>query len=293
MASLEYEAPGRMVDIGGRRLHLLCIGTGQPTVIFEAASFQTALSSSQARERIASRTTVCSYDRSGMGFSDPAPGDVSSGDLARDLAVLQDRARLAWPFVVVASSIGGLAAEMFARQFPERVAGLVFLDAANSTTLNQRREWSTWVKPAACTSSALSRIGLIRLLDPFAFGEATEDARRAAALTYNSKPWGQMCAMASALPRSIDEFTAAPPLRGDIPMRVLSASSAEELMPPAILRFVDTDALRTVSVDSHQRFAKQSSRGTWAEVPDSTHLIASSQPDAVAEVVFELLEEIK
>jgi protein-S-isoprenylcysteine O-methyltransferase Ste14/pimeloyl-ACP methyl ester carboxylesterase len=293
MAGLEYTAPGRMVDIGGRRLHLLCIGTGAPTVMFEAASFQTALSASQARERISSRTTVCSYDRSGMGFSDPAPGDVSSGDLARDLAVLQDRARLPWPFVVVASSIGGLTAEMFARQFPERVAGLVFLDAANSATLDERRQWSSWVKPAACASSALSRFGLIRLLDPFAFGEATTDARRAAALTYNSKPWGQMCAMARALPRSIEEFAAAPPLRGDVPLRVLSASSAEEAMPPAVLQFVDTDALRTTARNSHQRFAKQSSKGSWAEVPDSTHLIAGSQPDAVAEVVFELLQEIK
>jgi len=293
MAGLEYTAPGQMVDIGGRRLHLLCIGTGAPTVIFEAASFQTALSSSQARERIASRTTVCSYDRSGMGFSDPAPGDVSSGDLARDLAVLQDRAHLPWPFVIVASSIGGLTAEMFARQFPERVAGLVFLDAANSTTLNERLEWSAWVKPAACTSSALSRFGLMRLLDPFAFGEATEDARRSAALTYNSRPWGQMCAMARALPRSIEEFAAAPPLRGDIPLRVFSASSADEMMPPAVLRFVDVEALRALARDSHQRFAKQSSRGTWAEIPDSTHLIAGSQPEAVAEAVFGLLDEIK
>jgi protein-S-isoprenylcysteine O-methyltransferase Ste14/pimeloyl-ACP methyl ester carboxylesterase len=293
MAGLEYTAPGRMVDIGGRRLHLLCIGTGAPTVVFEAASFQTALSSSRARERIAARTTVCSYDRSGMGFSDPAPADVSSGDLARDLAVLQDRARLPWPFVIVASSIGGLTAEMFARQFPERVAGLVFLDASNSTTLNERRQWSPWVKPVACVSSALSRFGLIRLLDPFAFGEATEDARRAAALTYNSRPWGQICAMARALPRSIEEFAAAPPLRGDLPLRVLSAASAEEILPPAILRFVDTDNLRALARDSHQRFAKQSSRGTWAEVPDSTHLIAGSQPDAVAEIVFELLQEIR
>jgi pimeloyl-ACP methyl ester carboxylesterase len=229
-----------------------------------------------------------------MGFSDPAPGDVSSGDLARDLAVLQDRARLRWPLVIVASSIGGLTAEMFARQFPERVAGLVFLDAANSLTLAERADLSGWVTPAACASSALSRFGVIRLLDPFAFGaESSDDARRAAALTYNFRPWGQMCAMARGLRRSVEEFATAPPLRSDLPLRVLSASSSDELLPPSMRRFVDVESVRALARESHIRFAKQSSRGTWAEVPDSTHLIAGSQPEAVADVVFELLEEVR
>lgn len=294
MDSLEFSPPGMLVDIGGRRLHLLCIGTGAPTVIFEAAAFQTALSSSQARERLSSRTTVCSYDRSGMGFSDPAPGDVSTGDLARDLAVLQDRAQLTWPFVIVASSIGGLTAELFARQFPERVAGLVLLDAANSLSLDARLESGDWVRRAACASSALSRFGVMRWLDPFGLGrESTDAARRAVALTYNARPWGQICAMARALPRTVAEFAAAPPLRTDLPLRVLSAATADELLPPLALRVVDVESLRSQTRVHHQQFARQSSRGTWAEVPNSTHLIAGSQPDAVVDVVFELLEEIR
>ena len=31
-----YHPPGRLVDIGGYRLHLYCIGEGSPTVILEA-----------------------------------------------------------------------------------------------------------------------------------------------------------------------------------------------------------------------------------------------------------------
>ena len=95
-----------MVDIGGRRLHLVCIGQGEPTVIFEASGWGNALSSSKARERLATRTMVCSYDRRGRGWSDPAPGITTVAALAADLGVLQDRAKLPWPVVIVAASTG-------------------------------------------------------------------------------------------------------------------------------------------------------------------------------------------
>ncbi|HEY1800366.1 MAG TPA: hypothetical protein VGG46_05460, partial [Terriglobales bacterium] len=31
----KHPAPGKLIDIGGYRLHLLCNGTGSPTAIFE------------------------------------------------------------------------------------------------------------------------------------------------------------------------------------------------------------------------------------------------------------------
>ena len=123
--------PGMLVDIGGRRLHLLCIGRGDPTVLFEASGWGvSSLSAAMVRERVSSRARVCSYDRMGMGWSDPGPSVVTAGELARQLAVLQDRAGLNGPFILVGSSVGGLTIEMFGRRYPERTAGLVFLDAA-------------------------------------------------------------------------------------------------------------------------------------------------------------------
>ena len=65
-AAREFPPPGMMVDIGGRRLHLVCIGRDdpmEPTVMFEASGWGNALSASKARERVATRTRVCSYDR--------------------------------------------------------------------------------------------------------------------------------------------------------------------------------------------------------------------------------------
>ena len=293
-AMLEFTPPGRLVDIGGRRLHLLCIGDGEPIVIFEGASFQHALSAARARERVASRTTVCSYDRGGIGWSDPAPAPISVGDQARDLAVLQDRARLRGPFVLVASSAGGLTAELFARRYPERAAGLVFLDAASSFTLEQQEATAGWLTPAACSAGILAHFGVIRLLDPFGLGrEAAEGARRSAALSYNSRRWMQLCAMARGVAETVREFQEAPPLRPDLPVIVLSASTHEELAPAFVLRFVDVDRFQASARAGHQSLARVSSRGQWQVVPDSTHLIASSQPDVVADAVLQMLDDVK
>ena len=293
MDAQAFPPPGALVDIGGRRLHLLCIGDGDPIVFFESSGWGTALSFAAARERIAARTTVCSYDRSGLGWSDPGPGVASAADLAREVAVLQDRAKLRAPSVVVASSIGGLTAEMFARQYPERVAGLVLLDAANSMILSRLASEPRSITSAACASSVLAHFGIIRLIDPFDLRrDESDEARRAVALTYNSRPWVQLCAMARALPTTVREFDEAPPLRDDIPLIVLSASSHEGLVPPGLGPFVDEDEINAALRDSHQQLAKLSARGEWTLVPDSTHLIAGSQPDAVADAVFGILDAV-
>jgi pimeloyl-ACP methyl ester carboxylesterase/protein-S-isoprenylcysteine O-methyltransferase Ste14 len=290
-AARQFPPPGMLVDMGGRRLHLICIGNGSPTVLFEPSGFGNATSGDRARERISSRTRVCSYDRIGMGWSDPGPASVTAIDLANDLAVLQDRAALGSPMVIVASSIGGLTAEAFARKYPERVAGLVFLDAANSLLAPKASESLGTVKAAACTASASARFGTIRLIDPFGIGRETSDgARRSAAVTYSPRLWDTMCAMARGAPESLKTLAALPPLASDVPLRVLSASSDVDMFPGYQLIAPE---VRTQRVTMHQAFARQSTRGQWTLVPNSTHLLAGSAPDAVAETVLKMLEEMQ
>jgi protein-S-isoprenylcysteine O-methyltransferase Ste14/pimeloyl-ACP methyl ester carboxylesterase len=284
----EFPPPGLLVDVGGRRLHLLCLGEGAPIVIFESSGFGNASSSARARERVATRTRVCSYDRAGKGWSDAGPPVTSFDDLARDLAVLQDRARLHAPFIIVASSIGGLTAEMFARQYPERVAGLVFVDAANSDGIERARPLVGSLTAIACAAGLAAHFGAIRLVDPFGIdSDGSEEARRSAAVTYGARQWGAMCAMARGFRGHPREFDEAPPLHDDIPLIVLSASSEADHVPG--FRWLPAD-LREGRIAAHKSLAARSKKGTWRMVPDSTHLIGSSQPDAVAEAVLELLD---
>jgi hypothetical protein len=131
----------------------------------------------------------------------------------------------------------------------------------------------------------------MRLLDPFGLGRDSAAARRSAALTYHARAWDQMCAMARGLSGTAQQFERAPALRPDLPLTVLSASTATDLLPPGLES--DAAAIRPTLIETHQQFAKQSTRGAWSMVPNSTHLVGESQPDAVADAVLAMLKELE
>jgi len=289
-----FPAPGRLVDIGGRRLHLICIGEGGPTVVFEPSGFGGALSSSAARMEIGAKSRVCSYDRMGTGWSDAGPPVISVGLLADDLDQLLDRAEIRPPYVLVPSSIGGLTVELYARRHPERVAGLVFLDAANSDGLEAFAPRVTWAaRQAACLTTLAARLGLVRAFDLFQLNKAnTEDSARAISRLYRVEPFATLCGMVDGLAQTVAEFRNAPPLASDVPLAVLTAETTTGLVPPALTSLVRIrDDFTREHQNVAQAFARRSTRGTWKLVPGSGHLIASSQPHAVVEAVLELMKK--
>ena len=77
--------PGRLVDIGGRQLHLDCRGSGAPTVVIEAGASAFALDWSLVQPEVARAQRVCSYDRAGSGWSDPRPDVETPARVVADL----------------------------------------------------------------------------------------------------------------------------------------------------------------------------------------------------------------
>jgi protein-S-isoprenylcysteine O-methyltransferase Ste14/pimeloyl-ACP methyl ester carboxylesterase len=288
----DFPMPGMLVDVGGRQLHLLCIGEGSPIVLFEASGFGTSsLSSATVRERVSARTRVCSYDRMGMGWSDAGPSVITAGALARDLAILQDRAGLPAPFVLVASSVGGLTAEMFARQYAERTAGLIMLDAATSAMVKELARTVPAAGAGAAIVAGAAHLGAMRLLDPFGIEGDTGEARRSRGFTYGARAMGTVAGIVRGREETAREFDAAPALRADLPIAVLSASDPQALDLPGLRAASATRS--DLRLRSHQAMAKASTRGVWRTVPNSEHLIAISQPDAVIETIFTMLDELR
>jgi len=286
-----FPPPGRLVDVGGRRLHLLCIGDGRATVIFEASMMSSSVSFAEARAAISRRARVCSYDRMGTGWSDAAPANISIGALADDLDRLLDRAVASPPYIVEAASIGGLVAELYARRHPERVAGMVFVDAGHSAVLESVAPRVTAAVTAeACLLPLAARLGLLRAIDPLGLRHATagDDAMWR---VYRVEPMMALCRMVRDRETTLREFREAPPLRADVPLTVLTAESSEGLLPFG-LAGAQADALARDWRDLQQQLSRRSSRGTWRMVAGSDHLIGSSQPHAVAAAVLELLDQL-
>ena len=120
-----------MVDIGERRLHLVCTGKGAPTVVFESGLGEGWYSWALVQNEVARKVRACSYDRSGIGFSDPDPAERSFARLNADLHELLTRAGEKPPYLLVGHSLGGLMVRTYAKRYPSEVAGLVLADSSH------------------------------------------------------------------------------------------------------------------------------------------------------------------
>jgi pimeloyl-ACP methyl ester carboxylesterase len=123
------DAPGRMVDIGGRSLHLHCTGSGSPTVVLSSGLGEHSTSWAWIRDDVARTTTVCAYDRAGQGWSDDGTATPDGDQISSDLHAVLTRAGVPGPYVIAGHSTGGLYAQVFAARYPEDVAGVVLLDS--------------------------------------------------------------------------------------------------------------------------------------------------------------------
>ena len=124
-----YPAPGRLVDVGGYRLHIQCVGSGSPTVVLDAGLGGASLDWNLVQSEIGSMAQVCSYDRAGMGWSDPGPLPRTPDQIAHELHTLLTNAGIAGPYILVGHSLAGKNVRLFASQHPDEVAGMVLVDA--------------------------------------------------------------------------------------------------------------------------------------------------------------------
>jgi pimeloyl-ACP methyl ester carboxylesterase len=123
-----------MIDIGGRRLHILCKGDAKgPTVVIEAGLSQYTANATygKVQNAVAPFARVCTYDRAGLGWSEPAPQPRTYPAMVEDLHRLLAAAGLQGPFVLVGHSMGGLLVRLYARTWPADVAGVVLVDATS------------------------------------------------------------------------------------------------------------------------------------------------------------------
>lgn len=122
-------APGRVIDVGGHRLHLWCVGTGSPTVVLEAGGGSMSANLGRVASGLARSTRVCTYDRAGRGWSGSAATPPHGARIAVDLHTLLQRGGEHGPFVLAGHSFGGLYARIFAERYPDEVAGMALLDS--------------------------------------------------------------------------------------------------------------------------------------------------------------------
>lgn len=149
-----------VVDIGEYGLFLHCEGTGQPTVVFENGLGASGTDWAAVRIKLGPKLRACSYDRAGVGMSEPNPsGKTSAAQAADDLARLLAAAKEKPPYLLVGWSYGGIVARVYRDQHPEQVAGLVLVDSSSEHQGGEKGlmdgatalDWPATVKQASKT----------------------------------------------------------------------------------------------------------------------------------------------
>lgn len=128
-----FTPSGRYVDIGGRKLRLVCAGppaSDRPTVWMEPGAFGLAADWAAIQEKLTAQgIRSCAYDRAGMGWSEPGPKPRDAAAITDDLAKLISASGERGPFILMGHSMAGLYTRLFAGRHPDQVAGLVLIEA--------------------------------------------------------------------------------------------------------------------------------------------------------------------
>lgn len=264
-----FPPPGRMVDVGGHRLHLHCTGEGRPTVVLETGANGMSSGWAWVQPEVAKTTRVCSYDRAGTAWSEPGQAPHDAAHVAGQLHTLLANAGESGPFVLVGHSLGGLFVRVYADRYPGEAAGMVLLDASHPDQMQRlpesaRKQFELGMKVMAL-GPALIQVGLIRatgIFEQMGRGLPERAFAEAAAFASTTRHMETAHAEMLAWEDTVAQVHATRGL-GEMPLLVVSAGSAAaeagaELLP----------AFHAL----HREMVSLSSRGQYRLIPEAHHI---------------------
>jgi pimeloyl-ACP methyl ester carboxylesterase len=297
-----HPAPGRLVNVGGRRLHLLATtGSGPPVVIITGAGVP-CLEWVPVQRALAPEVPVILYDRPGLGWSDPAPGPRTAGRLAAELHELLSAAAAAPPYLLAGHSLGGLVALTYASRHPGELAAVALIDSSHPGMLGVRplgRRSGVLLQAAQARARPLglrrlaSDLGLSRGADREASPIYPPDLAVAGrALMLSSRRRQAGVSEILALPRSCAEASQHLHHLGTLPLAVISAGhdgSAE----PGTRAAIKAQRWHQAWSELQRNLANLSDDSTHVIAERAGHLIHRDDPDLVAAVLRDLAQRVR
>ncbi|MDH5315517.1 MAG: alpha/beta hydrolase [Gemmatimonadota bacterium] len=298
-AATRYPAPGKLVDIGGRKIDIDCRGTGTPIVVLEAGlDISGSLAWSAVHDSLATTTRTCAYSRAGIMWSDPSSQPQTGKQIAEDLHATLTAGGEAPPYVMVGHSLGGPYVMIYTRHFGSDVAGVVFVDASHPDQMERMKAFG--IKEPSMTiykvASALAWTGIPRAVfsreEPSGSPEEVEVLQAVNAFAPASLQ--AMLQEGDALTATLAEAGTFREL-GNRPLFVLTAMAP---LPPeelAVLEITEEqasgfqDAWKTM----HDEEASWSSRSQHELVPDASHYIQRDRPDVVIRAVRAVVDSVR
>ena len=294
-AQANYPPRGQIVDVGGRKMHIDCRGTGSPTVILESGLGTGGTTDwTLVHDEIAGFTRTCAYDRAGIMWSDPKDTPQRASAVADDLHALLKGAGIKDRLILVGHSIGGPYTRTYVGKYGDQVARL-----GKVAGIDVHPKQASTIMHAA---TALSWTGLTR----FMIARAERPKLRTAAET---KRLGDALAMSAAygstsvtgsrseLTGFDDTMADARTVRsfGNRPLIVLTAMAPmkPEQLKGMGLTVEDGARFKQEWKQLHTEQAAFSTRGRQQTVPDATHYIQVDRPEVVIAAVRDVVDTVR
>jgi len=293
---------GMLVDIGSHRLHIYPTGEGSPTVVFESGGISWCLDWHLVQREMAKFTRVCSYDRAGFGWSESGPLPRTSEQIVMELHTLLAKAEIEKPYILVGASFGGHTVRLFAKKYPDEVAGIVLLDARheaiNSNMPPAWRKLESTGKVMYRFMLLASRAGALNLLGKWMGEKAAPPMVRKLPpelqptyleVGFQPKFFQSNLDELAAIAESDQQLSATGSL-GDIPLTVVRHG-----IPEMFARMPAEQAKRSEQVwqELQADLAKLSSDSRLLVAEKSGHGIPMDQPDLVVEVIGQMVASVR
>ncbi len=310
LTPVTYSPPGRLVDVGGRRLHLNCSGEGSPTVVLEGGAGDFSLVWGLVQPRVAAFTRACSYDRAGYAWSDPGPQPRTLAQIALELHTGLVKAGIKAPYVLVGASLGGLVARVFANQYANEVAGMVLVDSAhedaimmlnNKAVRFRKMSQGRTVPPVqqhlpAGEPSKSEPLMAVEEFKPFPPSDPRQklgepDQRMWGAgqnqKKYEQAPQGEFQYLPEELEQLYQQTAQHPQPLGDKPLLVLTRDAAGYPRAPEGMTVEEGNAARK---RLQAELAHLSRNSKIVVIRDTAHEIHLDQPSVVSDAIREVVE---
>jgi pimeloyl-ACP methyl ester carboxylesterase len=301
-AAVTTSAPGRLISVDGRRMHLVCSGSArpnQPTVVLEAGLGESSLTWVGLQPLLARSARVCAYDRAGSGWSDPAPQAQGAVATVDRLHYLLATAGEPGPYLLVGHSLGGVYARLFAHRYPEAVAGLVLLDPSHEEMVSRLPpDWQAQVVTAEAAvarelaaPALLADLGLFALLPQLAPSDPRLPTAQAQQRALHAVGGSQLRTLAREIAATQGLLAEVRAARindlGDLPLVVVRAGAVGDDQQP-----YDGLSPFNPTYDLFAELAAQSRRGRVVIVAGAGHYVHYDAPEQVAAIIAAQLQVI-
>jgi pimeloyl-ACP methyl ester carboxylesterase len=307
-----FPPPGKLVDVGGWRLHLNCTGearASQPTIILEPGLGDFSVEWSLVQPSVAKFARVCSYDRAGDGWSELGPHPRTLRQIVYELHTLLEKAGVKPPLVLVGHSYGGWLVRLYASTYKADVAGMVLVEAGAENPWRMMDgkliRSSELVKGQTVPAVEVSKPLRISDIPPAALSQMKAGAESLAKHpnepprdklppdAQRMRTWalGQVGHIAAGVnPFEHEELAGLRAERakskyplGDLPLIVLTRGISEE----------DTKALEEEHRQDHTSVAAMSRNGKLVVAKQSGHHVQLDEPELVIQAIRDVLAALR